>query len=113
VIYFIDRALATFESDRRDLYIQGLKELQMKTEELFPPVSRFSELTGEQQIAVLRAVEKTAFFEVVRLHTIAGFLANPEYGGNYDKVGWKLIGFDDKYAYEPPFGFYDRDYRGA
>ena len=36
-------------------------------------------------------------------------LANPEYGGNSDKIGWKLIGFDDRFSWGAPFGWYDRD----
>jgi hypothetical protein len=33
--------------------------------------------------------------------------ADPAYGGNSDKVGWKLIGFEDRFAWQPPFGEYD------
>jgi len=36
-----------------------------------------------------------------------GFLASPAWGGNRDKVGWKLIGFEDAGAFQPPFGYYD------
>jgi Gluconate 2-dehydrogenase subunit 3 len=64
-------------------------------------------LTSAQQIQLLTTVEKTEFFELVRLHTIMGFLAKPEYGGNYNQAGWKRIGFDDQMIYEPPFGYYD------
>ena len=31
-------------------------------------------------------------------------------GGNKDKVGWKLIGFQDDFLYKPPFGYYDAHY---
>ena len=34
-----------------------------------------------------------AFFNLLLSHTIAGFFADPVYGGNRDMVGWKLIGF--------------------
>jgi len=34
-----------------------------------------------------------AFFNLLLAHTIAGFFADPVYGGNRDMVGWKLIGF--------------------
>jgi hypothetical protein len=27
-------------------------------------------------------------------------------------VGWKLIGFEDRHFFQPPFGFYDRGYPG-
>jgi gluconate 2-dehydrogenase gamma chain len=34
------------------------------------------------------------FFPLLALHTRQGFYADPIYGGNKDRVGWKLIGFD-------------------
>jgi len=34
-----------------------------------------------------------AFFNLLLAHTIAGFFADPVYGGNRNMVGWKLIGF--------------------
>jgi gluconate 2-dehydrogenase gamma chain len=111
VIYFIDRVLITFDRDKQPAYTQGLKDLRQRTQVLFPSVNRFSSLTPAQQIQVLTAIEKTDFFELVRLHTIMGFLAKPEYGGNHDQVGWKLIGFEDRMTYVPPFGYYDREFR--
>ena len=109
VIYFIDRALTTFDRDKQPLYRQGLNDLQARINQLFPDPGKFSELNPAQQMQVLTAIEKGEFFEIVRLHTIVGFLANPEYGGNHDRIGWKLIGFEDAGAYEPPFGYYDRE----
>jgi Gluconate 2-dehydrogenase subunit 3 len=111
VIYFIDRVLVTFDRDKQPAYTQGLKDLRQRTQVLFPSVNRFSSLTPAQQIQVLTAIEKTDFFELVRLHTIMGFLAKPEYGGNHDQVGWKLIGFEDQMTNVPPFGYYDREFR--
>ena len=110
-IYFIDRALTTFDQDKQAAYAQGLKDLRAKTHDLFPNTNKFSELNSTQQVQVLTAIEKTAFFGQVRLHTIVGFFANPEYGGNQEKIGWNLIGFEDKFAWEPPFGHYDREYK--
>jgi gluconate 2-dehydrogenase gamma chain len=110
-IYFIDRALTTFDQDKQEAYTQGLKDLQSRTRELFPNADKFSGLDSAQQVQVLTAIEKTAFFGQVRLHTIVGFFANPEYGGNQEKIGWNLIGFEDKFAWEPPFGHYDREYK--
>lgn len=108
-IYFIDRILTTFEQDKQATYTQGLKDLRAKTQELFPSIKKFSDLNSGQQVHVLEAMEKTAFFSQVRLHTIVGFFANPEYSGNQDKVGWNLIGFEDKFDWQPPFGRYDSD----
>ena len=106
-VYFIDKALSTFIKDSQGLYKQGLVDLQAKTAELYPGAGAFSTLTSEQQIKTLTAIEKTPFFNAVRSHTIIGFFARPEHGGNHDKIGWKLIGFDNSLNHKPPFGYYD------
>ena len=110
VIYFIDHVLVTFDRDKQPAYTRGLKDLGRRTKELFPSANRFSSLTPAQQIQLLTAIEKTDFFELVRLHTIMGYLSRPEYGGNHDQAGWKLIGFEDQMTYNPPFGYYDSEY---
>jgi gluconate 2-dehydrogenase gamma chain len=114
VVQFIDRALVTFEKGRQSAYTQGLKELQAKTKELFPSASMFSTLASDQQIQVLKAIEETPFFNLVRTHTITGFFASPAHGGNYNKVGWKLVSYDDSLNFKPPFGYYDAlpEFRG-
>lgn len=38
------------------------------------------------------------FFETLLANTIEGFLADPAYGGNRDKVSWRMIGFPGAYA---------------
>jgi hypothetical protein len=112
VIYFIDRALSTFSSETRDDYQQGLPVFAAKTREMFPTLERFSQATPEQQDAVLKALEGRPIFELIRAHTIMGFLADPRRGGNRDELGWKLIAFDSSPAFAPPFGYYDRHYPG-
>lgn len=52
-------------------------------------------------------MENTSEFGLLRTFTLIGFLSDPADGGNRDKVGWKLIGFEDKFYYQPPFGYYD------
>jgi gluconate 2-dehydrogenase gamma chain len=106
-MYFIDRALSTFAQQSQAAYTQGLQDLQAKTQQLYPNAGKFSALTSEQQIKVLTEIEKTPFFNTVRRHTIIGFLSRPVHGGNQDKVGWKLIGYDDSLNHKPPFGYYD------
>ena len=66
-------------------------------------------LTSDQQIQLIRNNEQTEFFELLRTHTLYGFLGNPSYGGNRDRVGWKLIGFEDRMVFQHPFGYYDTD----
>jgi Gluconate 2-dehydrogenase subunit 3 len=112
VIYFIDRALATFASGALGEFQEGLSACEAKTRELFPKVDKFSAATPEQQDAVLRELEQQPFFQTMRTLTVMGFLADPMRGGNRDGVGWNLIGFDASLAFVPPFGYYDRDYPG-
>lgn len=112
VIYFIDRALATFDRDKRAAYQAGLAAVQAKRKELFPQSESIASLAPAQQIALLHAIEKSEFFELVRFHTLLGFLGAPSYGGNRDQVGWKLIGFEDRMTFQPPFGYYDHEAGG-
>jgi gluconate 2-dehydrogenase gamma chain len=107
VVHFIDQALVSFVRDRQSDYVKGLQNLQTKTKQLYPEAGMFSALTSEQQIKVLTEIERTPFFALVRTHTIIGFFSRPEHGGNYNKVGWELIGYDDSLKHKPPFGYYD------
>ena len=84
VVTFIDRALVTFERERQPDYTQGLKDLETQSNLRFPNASRFSELTFDQQLQVLTAMEETPFFNLVRTHTITGFFASPVHGGNHE-----------------------------
>jgi gluconate 2-dehydrogenase gamma chain len=107
VIVFIDRILNTFEKRAQADYTKGLGELAAQSKQLYPQASSFSSLNDEQQIKVLTAMEKTPFFNLVRTHTITGFFAAPVHGGNANKVGWKLVNYDDSLNHKPPFGYYD------
>lgn len=103
-VYFIDRALSGFAKSSQPVYTKGLENLE-KT------VGKFSALPADDQIKALKAIEKTEFFKAVRTHTVLGFFSRPVHGGNYDKVGWKLIGYDDSLNHKPPFGYYDAEYK--
>ena len=107
VVYFIDRALSTFDAHLREAYRTGLAEVQKKRQELYPSSTSIAALSNAQQIQLIKAIERSEFFELLRTHTMYGFLGNPSYGGNRDRVGWKLIGFEDRMAFQPPFGYYD------
>jgi len=134
VVYFIDRGLATFGADDQKMYREGLPELQSRVSEVFPSVAKFAAATPEQQDEILNSFEEHAetsqkaikpaqrtirprpgaqsFFETLRQHTIAGFLIDPDYGGNQDGVGWKVIGREREHIFQAPFGYYDKDYPG-
>ena len=107
VVHFIDRALVTFDQERQEDYTAGLAELEAATRQRFPGSSRFSDLIFDQQLQVMTDLEATPFFGLVRTHTVTGFFASPLHGGNYDKAGWELLGYDDSLSHEPPFGYYD------
>ena len=63
----------------------------------------FDQLQPEKQDEVLKALEKDQvelpsmssklFFDMLWRNTEEGFFADPLYGGNRGKVGWKLVGF--------------------
>ncbi len=106
-VNFIDYGLTAFLQDSQPIYREGLKVLQAKTRELAPDADSFAALSSAQQIQVLTAIEQSSFFTTVRTHTIIGMFASPAHGGNADKVGWRLIGYDNTLEFKPPFGYYD------
>jgi gluconate 2-dehydrogenase gamma chain len=107
-MYFIDRALGTFQSTQRPAYVKGLRDLDRRAARLTPGAA-FAALTPAQQDDVLRAIEKTAFFQMLRVDTIVGTLALPTWGGNRDHAGWRMLGLDHRPIHQPPFGYYDAE----
>jgi len=73
----------------------------------------FDKLSGKEQDDVLHQLEDNKFalesvqgrffFNMLLDNTIEGFFADPIYGGNRDKVGWKLVGFPGVAAVYTPF----------
>jgi len=128
VVYFIDRALKTFSSEDLPTYQKGLENLNKLTAEKYPGAQSFADASAEQQEAILTELtaeqsggksgrrnapeESTDFFEMIRMHTIFGFLADPSAGGNRNYSGWKVIGRDPSPTFSPPYGYYDKDYPG-
>jgi gluconate 2-dehydrogenase gamma chain len=106
-VYFIDRALATFDQEKREPYQQGLCQIDALRSKLFAASPSVEALSREQRRELIRALESSEFFDLLRTHVVLGFLANPEYGGNREQAGWTYIGFDDQMSFEPPFGYYD------
>ena len=129
VVFFIDRALKTFASDMLPVYEKGLVEVNQLTTQKFPTVKTFADATPEQQENIMtilgerlnppaggarrrRQIASADFVQTIWQHTIFGFLADPEAGGNRDYAGWKAIDRDPAHSFSPPFGFYDKDYPG-
>lgn len=112
VALFIDRALATFFGRLAPDFRSQLAAFRLRCQAQYPAASSFAALTRQEQMDFLKLVERTPFFQRVRLLTLVGMFAMPKYGGNRDGVGWKLLGFQDQHIFQPPFGYYDRDYPG-
>jgi gluconate 2-dehydrogenase gamma chain len=112
VVYFVDGALATFFSRLAVPFRAQLHEFHAACRAAHPDASGFAALSSDRQIDFLTKVERTPFFDTMHLLTLLGMFSMPFYGGNRDAVGWKLLGFEDLHAFEPPFGYYDRDYPG-
>ena len=63
----------------------------------------FDRLAANDRVAALKAMEEgkaefenfnaRAFFGQLHSLTMAGFFSDPVYGGNRDKVAWKMLGF--------------------
>jgi gluconate 2-dehydrogenase gamma chain len=112
VVYFIDRALTSFFSHLAADFRTRLGEFQTSCHARNPDAESFAALSSERQIEFLKTVDQTPFFNTMRSLTVLGMFSMPVYGGNRKGMGWALIGFEDRHVFQPPFGFYDRDYPG-
>jgi Gluconate 2-dehydrogenase subunit 3 len=112
VVHFIDHIHEGLFKSRAAEFRAGLEHFTRVFAESHPGGGRFADLGWDAQTAYLRSIETTPFFSAMRTYTVMGLLSSPVYGGNRDKLGWKLVGFDDRHVWEPPFGDYDRDYPG-
>src|SRR2546425_3001686 len=109
VVNFMARSLATWAAQQREPLIHGLDELNGEVERRWPGTKRFGNLAPEHQLELLGSQEQTPFFQQMRFATLVGMFSLPSYGGNADKAGWRVIGFEDRYAWQPPFGDYDAE----
>ncbi len=85
----------------QEIYRAAIRETNLHCRKQYGKVFEF--LTGAQQDEVLGGLEggsieletlsSKLFFGLLLRNTHEGFFGDPMYGGNRDKVGWKLIGF--------------------
>lgn len=101
VLTYLDRALAGAYRDRLDTYRLGLAGLDRAATILYG--QPFAGCSTEQQEGLLAALEQgtlpewrvlsqQAFFTLLLAHLQEGLFADPAYGGNRDKLGWKILG---------------------
>ena len=98
---YVDRALAGAYRDHAETYRIGLAALDRAACRAHG--APFADCRPEQQDAMLAALEAEAlpdfhappqrrFFDLLRAHLQEGLFADPAYGGNRDKLGWRLLG---------------------
>ncbi len=126
IVHFIDRVLVDFEPTAQPGFRCAIAELNALSQTASGHSVRFAALSSAQQMQVMSAFEKlpnapspdmmgsfygigSNSFSVLRSMVLAGFLSDPNLGGNKDSVGWSLIGFDAAPVHEPPFGYYDAE----
>ena len=112
VVYFIDHVHAGIYAPYAREFLAQLDHFQSEYARGRPDGPAFADLDAASQTAYLATIEATPFFGRMRLLTVAGLLALPSYGGNENRIGWKLVGFVDQHAWQPPFGHYDAGYPG-
>lgn len=112
VIHFIDQALGGFMADSAGALREGVQSLDAMAAGSGAGLP-FADLDPEAQDAMLRGIEATPFFGLVQFLTVAGMFSLPSYGGNRGHAGWKLLGFEHRHGWAPPFGHYDALVQGA
>jgi len=109
VVNFIDHTLAKYDMDMQPEFLKAMHEFSVEAHKQVPAASHFYELDSAQQGSVMKSLEKSDAFQMLRFATVLGFFSDPKHGGNRDQIGWKLIQFDNAGMYEPPFGYYDAE----
>lgn len=103
-----------------EVYRAAIREIDQLCKDRYG--QSFADLGGSRQEEVLRALDDgsfalesvpaTLFFGMLWENTQEGFFADPIYGGNRDKVGWRLVGFPGVAAvYLQAIEQYDTPYR--
>lgn len=111
VVWFLDRSLRTWAAPMAAPFREQLHAFQSRFAAAHGGLA-FAAATHAEQFAHLQSIEREPFFGQMRFATLLGMFSHPSYGGNRGGVGWRLIGFEDRHGFSPPFGWYDRDYPG-
>ena len=99
-LQYIEVALTGDYAALVPLYRKGLRAVERSAEASFGRA--FCRLSETQKDEVLLNFETGAvpgfklaaeFFETVRCHVLEGVFCEPQYGGNRDMTGWRLVNF--------------------
>ncbi len=113
VVHFADHSLATWGSDQRRPFLEGLTAFNALVAQTHGGIARFALLTEEQRLAFLQANPLNPFFQQMIFITLTGTFSHPSWGGNFEGAGWRILGFDDRGVWQPPFGWYDAQANGG
>lgn len=108
VVFFADHLLSSFAPAKKPAFDKALADVNAAARTQHPTTASFAALTPEQQDEVLRSIESTDAFDVLRAVTVSGYFSHPSHAGNRNRAGWKAIRFEDRMSWTPPFGYYDR-----
>jgi gluconate 2-dehydrogenase alpha chain len=101
VVPYLDGALAGAYADMIEPYRLGLAALDRAAKQLCGrsfadcEVEQQDELVGKLErgeLADFRTPPQQSFFDMLREHLQEGLFADPAYGGNHDKLGWRFLG---------------------
>ena len=99
--HYIDKSLASHNKNARDYYMVSLDAIDQYSKKTRG--NAFHRLIDDHQFSILSAVQDekvpgcspsgSAFFSMVRNHTIDGTFCDPYYGGNQNFVGWDMLNY--------------------
>jgi gluconate 2-dehydrogenase alpha chain len=98
---YVDRALNDAYADQQRAYRLGLDALDRNATETYGVP--FADCPPEQQDSLIARLEagelddfhtppQETFFDLLHQHLTEGLFADPAYGGNQEKKGWKVLG---------------------
>jgi gluconate 2-dehydrogenase alpha chain len=100
VVNYVDKALAGPYSEKLEWYRLGLAALDRIATRRYG--ANFADCAASDQDELLSELEQgqvpefvtpppVAFFDLLRTHLQEGLFADPVYGGNRNKLGWKIL----------------------
>jgi gluconate 2-dehydrogenase alpha chain len=100
VVNYVDKALAGPYGEKLEWYRLGLSALERVASQRYGTdfancaASDQDELLGDLekgQVPEFVTPESVTFFDLLRTHLQEGLFADPVYGGNRNKLGWKIL----------------------
>ncbi len=98
-VEYVGQALAGDDAHLLPAYVAGLSSLDATARERHGQA--FADIEPAEQDALLADLERgtsSAFFELLRRQVFEGMFGDPSYGGNRDRAGWTLLGYDGPQA---------------